>query len=141
MADTFNFRIIIEQITIIKIVQHTTFVSRGTDYNSNSPFVCGLSIGNSKKKSIMNGRHSEVGFQRTLYFQKNFACSASVQLVACENSRFSSLFAAGDVYSSRNVLSGEERGETAVFAGYIASHLPQKGSTQHWCERVEPLAI
>ena len=35
--------------------------------------------------------------------------------VACENIRFSSLFAAGDV--SRNVPSGEERGETDVFAG------------------------
>ena len=38
--------------------------------------------------------------------------------LACENSRFSSLFAAGDVsFSSRNVLSDEERGETSVFAG------------------------
>ena len=36
--------------------------------------------------------------------------------LACENIRFSSLFAAGDV--SRNVPSGEERGETDVFAGY-----------------------
>ena len=35
---------------------------------------------------------------------------------ACENIRFSSLFAAGDF--SRNVPSGEERGETDVFAGY-----------------------
>ena len=39
--------------------------------------------------------------------------------LARENSRFTSLFAAGDV-SSRNVLSGEERGETAVFAGYFS---------------------
>ena len=36
--------------------------------------------------------------------------------VACENIRFSSLFAAKDV--SRNVLSDEEGGETDVFAGY-----------------------
>ena len=36
--------------------------------------------------------------------------------LACENIRFSSLFAAGDF--SRNVPSGEERGETDVFAGY-----------------------
>ena len=33
-------------------------------------------------------------------------------MIACENSRFSSLFAAGDV--SRNALSGEERGEMTV---------------------------
>ena len=43
-------------------------------------------------------------------------------LLACENIRFSSLFAAGDVsrggYSARNVPIGEERGETKVFAGY-----------------------
>ena len=39
--------------------------------------------------------------------------------VACENIRFSSLIAAGDVWRSceRNVPSGEERGETDVFAG------------------------
>ena len=36
--------------------------------------------------------------------------------IAYENIRFSSLFAAGDV--SRNVPSGEERGETDLFAGY-----------------------
>ena len=35
--------------------------------------------------------------------------------IACENIHFSSLFTAGDV--SRNVPSGEERGETDVFAG------------------------
>ena len=35
--------------------------------------------------------------------------------IACENIRFFSLFAAGDV--SRNVPIGEERGETDVFAG------------------------
>ena len=35
--------------------------------------------------------------------------------LACENIRFSSLVAAGDV--SRNVPNGEERGETDVFAG------------------------
>ena len=39
-----------------------------------------------------------------------------VKTLACDNSRFSSLFAAEDV--SRNVPSGEERGETVVFAGY-----------------------
>ena len=44
--------------------------------------------------------------------------------LACENIRFSSLFAAGDVShgerrsSARNIPSGEERGETDVFAGY-----------------------
>ena len=38
--------------------------------------------------------------------------------IACENIRFSSLLAAGDVWrsSARNVPSGEERGETDVFA-------------------------
>ena len=34
--------------------------------------------------------------------------------IACENIRFSSLFADGD---ARNVPIGEERGETDVFAG------------------------
>ena len=42
----------------------------------------------------------------------NIPCS----LIARENIRFSSLFSAGDV-SHRNVRSGEERGETDVFAG------------------------
>ena len=50
--------------------------------------------------------------------------SYSILSLACENSRFSSLFAAGDV--SRFVFAfllakrptGEERGEKAVFAGY-----------------------
>ena len=37
--------------------------------------------------------------------------------LACENIRFSSLFAAGDVSSARNVPSDEERGETDVSAG------------------------
>ena len=37
--------------------------------------------------------------------------------VACDNIRFSSLFAAGDVSYARNVPSDEERGETDVFAG------------------------
>ena len=37
--------------------------------------------------------------------------------LACENIRFSSLFAIEDVSSSRNIPSGEERGETDVFAG------------------------
>ena len=40
-------------------------------------------------------------------------------VLACENIRFSSLFAAGDV--SRNVPSGEERGEMDVFAGYTCA--------------------
>ena len=41
--------------------------------------------------------------------------------VACENIRFSSLFAAWDVSReglARNVAIGEKRGETDVFAGY-----------------------
>ena len=38
-----------------------------------------------------------------------------ILLVACENISFCSLFAAS---SARNVPSGEERGETDVFAGY-----------------------
>ena len=38
--------------------------------------------------------------------------------LACENIRFSSLFVAGDVSrGGKNVPSGEERGETDVFAG------------------------
>ena len=43
-------------------------------------------------------------------------------MLACENIRFSSLFAAGDV--SRNVPSGEERGETDVLAGYYHADIP-----------------
>ena len=41
-------------------------------------------------------------------------------ILACENIRFPSLFAARDVSrsSARNVPSGEERGETDVLAGY-----------------------
>ena len=39
-------------------------------------------------------------------------------VLACENIRFSSLFAAVDV--SRGVPSGEERGETDLFAGYFS---------------------
>ena len=38
--------------------------------------------------------------------------------LACENILFSSLSAAVDVLP-RNVASGEERGETDVFAGYM----------------------
>ena len=38
--------------------------------------------------------------------------------LACKNIRFSSLFAAGDFSSARNVPSGEERGETDVFEGH-----------------------
>ena len=52
--------------------------------------------------------------------------------LACENIRFSSLFAAGDVSSARNVPSGEERGETDVFAGY-------NGNQEKNIQRKEPL--
>ena len=45
-----------------------------------------------------------------------FAPSKTETHLACENIRFSSLFAAGDV-SARNVPSDKERGETDVFAG------------------------
>ena len=41
----------------------------------------------------------------------------SPRVIACENIRFSSLFASGDV-SGSNVSGREERGETDVFAGY-----------------------
>ena len=44
--------------------------------------------------------------------------------IACENIRFSSLFAAVDV--SRNVPSGKERGERDVFAGYEKNRSPFK---------------
>ena len=43
--------------------------------------------------------------------------------LACENIRFSSLFAAEDV--SR----GEEPGETDVFAGYVGHEIPQAAQT------------
>ena len=42
--------------------------------------------------------------------------------LACEYSRFSLLLAAKDFLPERNVLSGEEQRETAVFAGYNLSH-------------------
>ena len=41
--------------------------------------------------------------------------------IACENIRFSSLFAAGNVSRGGNVPSGEERGEMDVSAGYDIS--------------------
>ena len=53
---------------------------------------------------------------KTTMFVVDRACSQ----FAYENIRFSSLFAARDVSfrsSARNVSSGEERGETDVFAG------------------------
>ena len=52
------------------------------------------------------------------YFTK-FATRSHDGLIACENNRSSSLLAAGDVSQNetRKVPSGEERGETAVFAG------------------------
>ena len=54
--------------------------------------------------------------------------------LACENIRFSSLFAAGDVSRGettflRNVPSREERGETDVFAGYGISATESKVRT------------
>ena len=71
--------------------------------------------------------------------------------LAQENSRFSSLFAAGDVSrrgtkrnetkrNSRNVHTGEERGETDVFAGYaidVFLILPDPGSTWEVQQGVE----
>ena len=45
--------------------------------------------------------------------EANYQCKEGFITVACENIRFSSLFAAGDSY--------EERGETDVFAGYYYS--------------------
>ena len=56
----------------------------------------------------------ELGFQATLFV---LGTAQFTWNLACENSRFSSLFAAWDVsyFSWRNVLSGEERGKTAVF--------------------------
>ena len=49
-----------------------------------------------------------------------FVVDRACSQLAYENIRFSSLFAARDVSfrsSARNVSSGEERGETDVFAG------------------------
>ena len=54
-----------------------------------------------------------------LFFVYFFSCL----FVACENIRFSSLFAAGDVSRGGNVPSGEERRETDVFAGQRCLHL------------------
>ena len=67
-----------------------------------------------------------VPLRRRPLYSKHCSCkSISLGRVACENIRFSSLFATGDVSrgvtwcsSARNVPSYEERGETDVFAGY-----------------------
>ena len=50
-------------------------------------------------------------------------------LLACENIRFSTLFAAGDVSSPRNVPSAEELGETDVSAGYHATQAKEGRTT------------
>ena len=50
--------------------------------------------------------------------------TGNLKILASENSRFSSLFAAEDVsrgITARNVPSEKERGEMAVFAGYLNS--------------------
>ena len=52
-----------------------------------------------------------------IFFDKFLKSKFSLAHLPCENIRFSSLFAAGDVVW-RNVPSGEERGESDVFAGY-----------------------
>ena len=52
------------------------------------------------------------------------ASCRGTRLLACEKIRSSSLFAAGRRWgrsSARNVPSGEERGETVVFAGYLTA--------------------
>ena len=49
--------------------------------------------------------------------QKSLVLDGIVMFLACENIRFSSVFAAGGRFA-RKVPSGEERGETDVFAGY-----------------------
>ena len=54
-----------------------------------------------------------------LLFVYFFSCL----FVACENIRFSSLFAAGGVSRGGNVPSGEERRETDVFADQRCLHL------------------
>ena len=54
-----------------------------------------------------------------LLFVYFFSCL----FVACENIRFSSLFAAGDVSRGGNVPSGEKRRETDVLAGQRCLHL------------------
>ena len=50
----------------------------------------------------------------------------TAMLLACENTRFSTLFTAGDVSSPRNVPSAEELGETNVSAGYHAMQAKEK---------------
>ena len=51
--------------------------------------------------------------------QKNCASHFFVHFLACENIRFSVLFASSQLRRFvRNVPSGEERGETDLFAGY-----------------------
>ena len=79
---------------------------------------------------ILAGREGANKRALVLIFKRNYCIhfstfivkeglTISVGLVACENILFSSLFAAGDVLRG-NVPSGEERGETDVFAGYGA---------------------
>ena len=56
--------------------------------------------------------------------------------LACENSRFLSLLVATDVSrggsSLRSVPSGEERGETALFAGYKSTNLSKDARQPRW---------
>ena len=54
--------------------------------------------------------------------------------LACENIRFPSLFAAGDV-TRETSPAGEERGETDVFAGYLVSAVEFNSVLQNCCCR------
>ena len=91
-------------------VQPSTWNPESTAWSSESRL--GLSwIEVTYDESILKGKWEMVKLTTN-------PCSAVFSLwVACENIRFSTLFAAGDVSPARNVPSGEERGETDVFAG------------------------
>ena len=57
----------------------------------------------------------------TIALLEIFSYAFPIWTLACENIRFSSLFAAGGVSLARetSLCSGEERGETDIFAGYM----------------------
>ena len=64
---------------------------------------------------VRSGRHPLVASGCILRLPGNATSGANAN-VACKNSRFSSLLAAGDVSSSRNVPNGEELGVQAAQA-------------------------
>ena len=90
------------------------------------------------RSGISTFRHWSQGLANKTWSPKCHNLRSGSIFVACENIRFSSLFAAGDV--SRGP-SGEERGETDVFAGYyfrfalkITLRRAWRNEKRAWCK-------